>query len=173
MNFDSNTNKLLILYALDQMGFPVKSDVIEEMMSATDLINSFDCRAALNELISSGQIVNMATKNNTARYTISSNSKEGLAAFYTRIPTSAREKAAAYIKENRTKLGRKQEYLSDYFKNADGTYSVILKIESAEFTLMDLKLIIPDRNKAKWIYKNWATKAPIIYEGIYDSLIMD
>ena len=61
--------------------------------------------------------------------------------------------------------------ISDYYKNTDGTYTVALKIESAACTLMDLKIIVQDRRKAKWIHNNWADKAPIIYEHIHETLI--
>ena len=63
--------------------------------------------------------------------------------------------------------------LSDYFKNDDGTYTVILKIlpSTEQQPLLELKLNIPSRITAKWIYKNWKDKAAVIYELINENLI--
>ena len=69
------------------------------------------------------------------------------------------------------KYRKKQDYFSDYYKNADGTYTVVLKIESNTMPLMELKLNIQNRNTAKWIFKNWADKAPQVYEFIQENLV--
>ena len=37
--------------------------------------------------------------------------------------------------------------------------------------LLELKLNIPSRITAKWIYKNWKDKAAVIYELINENLI--
>jgi hypothetical protein len=70
-------------------------------------------------------------------------------------------------------LKRSQEYVSEYSKNSDGTYSVVLKIKEPILTssLLEIKLKTPNRQSAVDASKRWKDKAPNIYEAIYDSLL--
>lgn len=66
---------------------------------------------------------------------------------------------------------QKQEYFSDYFKNDDGSYTVLLRILDKNLVIMELKFIVASRNNAKWIVKNWGDKAAQIYGVLYESLM--
>jgi hypothetical protein len=70
-------------------------------------------------------------------------------------------------------LKRSQEYVSEYSKNSDGTYTVVLKIKEPVLTssLLVLKLKAPNRQAAVEASKRWKDKAPNIYEVIYDNLL--
>ena len=76
-----------------------------------------------------------------------------------------------YCKENRLNHRKKQEYFSDYFKNDDGSYTVLLRILDKNLVIMELKFIVASRNNAKWIVKNWGDKAAQIYGVLYESLM--
>lgn len=82
-----------------------------------------------------------------------------------------RDSITEHVKKNRLIYRRKQDYSSDYFKNSDGTYTVVLKIESVTVPLLELKLNVQNRNTAKWIFKHWSDKALSIYELIHDNLV--
>ena len=56
-------------------------------------------------------------------------------------------------------------------KNADGTYTVIMRINNDITTLMELKLVVANRQLAKYLYKSWVDKASTTYSLIYDNLI--
>ncbi len=165
-------SKLIILYFFDQMEVPLKENIINDIFSEhSNWIPYTEFRSCFEELVKQGLIYNSAPKTAEPRYGITVESREGLTYFYTKIPMSIRDEISSVIKKNRLSYKKKQEYLADYYKNADGTYTVALKIDSAACTLMDLKIVVQDRRKAKWIYNNWAEKAPIIYEHIHETLI--
>ena len=84
-----------------------------------------------------------------------------------------REKITAYAQDNRMNFKRSQEYVSEYSKNPDGTYSVTLKIKEPILTstLLQIKLKAPNRASAVEATKRWTDKAPAIYENIYDNLL--
>lgn len=50
---------------------------------------------------------------------------------------------------------RKQEYASDYQKNPDGTYDVLLKIIEPNEPALEIKINVPNRTIAKHIDKKW------------------
>lgn len=173
MQIDNNnqTNKLAILYILDQMATPLKENVLSSMVLDNNWMNLIDFRTALSEMLNAGLVINMTPNNSEPRYGITLPGREGLDNFYSSIPISLRQEIAEHIKKNRLIYRKKQEYIADYYKNKDGTYTVTMKIESSSCTLMDLKIVVQSRSTAKRIYNTWAEKASIIYEHIYDNLI--
>ncbi len=164
-------NKLILLYALDKMEVALQESVILDMVTENNWLNYMDCKVALTDLIKNNMITNVATKGCNPRYAITSDSREGLKHYFVEIPSSLRENIAEIIKLNKIKYRKKQDYISDYYKNTDGTYTVVLKIESTNTPLMDLKLVVQNRNKAKWLFKNWSEKASTLYEFILENLI--
>ena len=168
---DTTLNKLILLYALDKMEVALQESVILDMVTENDWLSYMDCKVALTDLIKNNMITNVATKGCNPRYAITSDSREGLKHYFVNIPSSLRENIAEVIKLNKIKYRKKQDYSSDYFKNSDGTYTVVLKIESATTPLMDLKLVVQNRTKAKWLFKNWSDKASTLYEFILENLM--
>ena len=164
-------NKLILLYALNKMEVALQESVILDMVTENNWLNYMDCKVALTDLIKNNMITNVATKGCNPRYAITSDSREGLKHYFVEIPSSLRENIAEIIKLNKIKYRKKQDYFSDYYKNTDGTYTVVLKIESTNTPLMDLKLVVQNRNKAKWQFKNWSEKASTLYEFILENLI--
>ncbi len=55
--------------------------------------------------------------------------------------------------------------------NKDGTYTVYLKIIEPAQPVLELKLVVPNRQIAKDIYKKWGEKAIDVYRNIYESLV--
>lgn len=91
--------------------------------------------------------------------------------FFVRIPSSLREVVSDNVKLNRMNYKRKQEYASDYQKNADGTYDVLLKIIEPNEPALEIKINVPNRTIAKHIDKKWEEKAAGAFRIIYDYLI--
>ena len=55
--------------------------------------------------------------------------------------------------------------------NKDGTYTVFLKIVEPSQPILELKLVVPNRQTAKDIYRKWEEKAGIVYATVYDCLV--
>ena len=104
-------------------------------------------------------------------YVISGEGRESLNNFYINIPKSIRNDISAFVKSNSGKLRNRQECKSDYFQNADGTYTVFLKILAPVQPMLELKFVVPDKKTAQNIYKNWECKASDLYSAIYETLV--
>lgn len=166
------TSKLIILYFFDQVEVPLKEEIVNEIfLEHSNWLPYTEYRSCFEELVKQNLLVNLTPKASEPRYGITVSSREGLTYYYTYIPMSVRDEISSVVKKNRISYKKRQEYISDYYKNTDGTYTVQLKIDSAAYTLMDLKIVVQDRRKAKWIHNNWADKAPVIYEHIHENLI--
>ncbi|MDR3293071.1 MAG: DUF4364 family protein [Clostridiales bacterium] len=168
--FDIAVSKLIVLFTVEQMEFPAAEETLLEVCSTVnEWLEYFVCKSAVKELAETGLLYN--PHNNKKLYTITADGKACLAHFFHRIPVSLRDEITAYIKDNRQKYKRKQEYTGDYYKNTDGTYTLILKINDSVNTIMELRLVVQNRHDAKWIYKNWVDKASLVYAAVYDILV--
>ncbi len=172
MMTNATTNKLILLYIFDQMETPLSEETLIEICNENDWLSYMDCKQAISELINSSFITNVG-KTSSPIYVITNDGSSCLIHFPNKIPLSIRESIKEEVSKNRINYRKRQEYFSDYFKNDDGTYTVILKIlpSTEQQPLLELKLNIPSRITAKWIYKNWKDKAAVIYELINENLI--
>lgn len=163
-------NKIILLYVMDCMEIPLKIDTLTEICDANNWVGYMDCRDCVYDLIDAGHIVNIS-KNNYKLYVLSNQGKECLGIFYSEIPLSKRDEIKAKVKEQRCHYRRLQDYFSDYYMNDDGSYTVVLRINTPSQPLLDLKLCVQNKQRAKWLYKNWIEKAPMIYEFLHTQLL--
>ena len=173
---ENTISKLKLLFVLDKMEIPLtENNIIDICTSSNNWFTYLDVKEAMYELLNVKFICEEKIDGEETRYSITFDGRNCLSHFYYRIPQDIREKITNYAQENRMNLKRSQEYVSEYTKNSDGTYSVILKIKEPILTssLLELKLKAPTRQSAVEASKRWTEKAPTIYENIYDSLLDD
>lgn len=167
---DKALNKVIMLFVMDCMEIPLKIDTLTDICDANKWVGYMDCKDCVYDLIDVGHIVNIS-KNNEKLYVLSNQGKECLSIFYREIPLSKRDEIKATVKEQRCHYRRLQDYFSDYYMNDDGSYTVILRINSPAQPILDLKLCVQNKNRAKWLYKSWIDKAPFVYEFIHQQLL--
>lgn len=174
MRVDINLQlRLIMLFVYDKMEVPLTKDTVMQMCSIdNDWIPYMDCINTVNNLISMEFIIENGTVNNQQMYSLTADGRLCLGYFYTKILFSLRERINDYIKQNRSRYKKLQEYVADYIKNEDGTYTVIMKIESKP-TIMEIKLNVDTRDRAENIYESWRDKASTVYESIYELLIAE
>lgn len=163
-------NKIIMLFVMDCMEIPLKIDTLTEICHVNNWVGYMDCKDCAGDLIENGYIVNIS-KNNDKLYKLSNIGKECLNTYYSSILLSMRDEIKATVKEQRCHYRRLQDYFSDYFMNEDGSYTVILRINSPAQPLLDLKLCVQNKQRAKWLYKNWIDKAPSVYEFLHAQLL--
>ena len=129
-----------------------------------------DCQPVLSQLLDCNWIYNVSSESEPL-YTITPDGRVCLANFFINIPASTREEISLFIKKNRAKYRRKQECVADYYMNKDGTYTVFLKIIEPAQPVLELKLVVPNRQIAKDIYKKWDEQATGVYRIIYENLV--
>ena len=171
---DNTIQKIKLLFLLEKMEIPLtENNLIDICTSSNNWFTYLDLKEAMFELLQVGFIIENQVENEESRYSITFDGRNCLSHFYFRIPKDTREKMMAYAGENRMNFKRSQEYVSEYSKNNDGSYSVNLKIKEPALTttLLELKIKTPTRNSAIEASKKWKDKAPQVYEYIYDNLL--
>lgn len=168
---DALLNKLILLFVFDKMECPLTENTIIDMCcSSNNWISYMDCKPIITQLLDHGFIYKIAQSGDSL-YNITPDGRVCLADFFVQIPTSIRENISRFVKINRTKYRKKQEFNADYYMNKDGTYTVSLKIVEPGHTMLELKMVVPNRVTAKNIYSKWEDKGGNIYELIYDNLV--
>lgn len=169
---ESTNNKLLLLFVLDKLEMPISEELLLEICSIDNLwIPYLYCKQILHELINSGFVTKVQTNNNGFLVALTTDGRTCLAHFYNDIPVSVQEDVAAFIKEHRINYRKKQEFQADYFRNADGSFTVSLKILEVSQPLVDLKFVVANRAIATSIYNSWNDKAPEVYRALFDILV--
>ncbi len=169
---DNTVQKIKLLFVLDKMEIPLtENNIVDICTSSNNWFSYLDLKESLIELTEVGFIYKNS-QDEEQRFTITYEGRNCLSHFYYRIPKDTREKITAYATENRMNFKRSQEYVSEYFKNSDSTYTVFLKIKEPMTTtsLLEIKLKAPNRQSALDASKKWKHKAPLIYENIYENL---
>lgn len=162
--------KLIVLYMLRKVKFPLSYAQISEFILGKEYMTYFSLQTVLSELAES-EHVTVDTKSNTSYYTLTHAGEEALIYFKNRIPRSFRSEIDLYMKENYQKLKDASAILSDYYKNTAGEYSVHCRVKEKYTDLIDLTLSVPDEVQAKSMCLKWNQKCQAIYEFIMKELL--
>lgn len=169
---ETSVNKLIVLFVFDKMEAALSERTIVEMCTTgNNWLNYMDCMELLPKLLDDGFICLASSPDDEPLYSITSDGRESLNNFYINIPKSIRNEIDAFIKKNSGKLRNRQECKADYYQNADGSYTVFLKILAPIQPMLELKYVVPDKKTAQNIYKNWESKASELYSAIYETLV--
>lgn len=177
---DATVNKLTLLFVMDKMEIPLtENSIIDICTSRNSWLSYMECKEILWQLLEVGFLYNTnadATPTDSSeeiRYGITMDGRNALSHFFLRIPQSLREQITQFVKENRMSFKRSQEYVSDYYKNPDGSYTIVLKIKEPLISqpLLEIKLKTPNRHSAIVACKKWKDKAPNVFEYLYDSIL--
>ena len=177
---DSTVKKLILLFVLDRIEIPLtENSIIDICTSRNNWLGYMDCKEALSQLIDAKFIYRLnegiEQDPKDIRYSITVEGRNCLSHFFTRIRQSTREEISEYAKQNRMVFKRSQEYVYDYFKNTDGSHTVVLRIKEPLLAqpMFEIRLKTSTRNAAVNAGKKWCNKAAQIYEHIFENLISD
>ena len=172
---DNTTMKLILLFVMDKMEIPLTEDsIIDICTSRNAWLRYMDCKDCMWQLLEIGYLAK-TNLGDCDRYNITYEGRNCLSNFYTKIPVSTREEITNFAKENRMDFKRAQEYVGNYFKNNDGSYTICLKIKDPleAQNLFELKIVYPSRKSAIDATKKWKSVAPQIFENIYETLLSE
>ena len=164
-------NKLIILTIFDAINIPLEQSNLLEIVHENGWISLVDFADAFNSLKSTGLIAGIKSKARSERYTITQDGRNCLVSWNTSLPLTQREQIMSVIDKNIIDYRKSQEFVSNYQRNLDGTYSVLLFIKGTTEDVLEIKINVKNREKAKWINETWKDKAPKIFELLQDELV--
>lgn len=178
---DTTVKKLILLFVLDRIEIPLtENSIIDICTSRNTWLNYMDCKEILPQLINAKFVYKLDNGGieqdaKDIRYSITVEGRNCLSHFFTRIRQSTREEISEFAKLNRMVFKRSQEYVYDYFKNNDGSHTVVLRIKEPLLAqpMFEIRLKTSTRSMAVNAGKKWCVKAAQIYEHVFENLISD
>lgn len=166
----STLYKLIILYMLDKVDFPLTNSQISEFIIEREYTNYFTVQQVLSESIDSNLIRLEATYQRSS-YHLTDEGKETIDFFYRDISPAIREEIDTYLSEKKYDLRQDSDIIADYFRNTNQEYSVNLQIKEHNAKLIDLTISVPTEKVAESIANNWVQKNQEVYALIMQHLL--
>lgn len=162
--------KLIILYMLQKVDFPLTNSQISEFILDRGYTTYFTLQSVLSELTQS-EMIHQETIRNTSYYSMTESGEEALHYFQNRISKQIRDDVDQYIAENKMQLRDDVSVIADYFKNTADEYSVRCVVKEKYANPIDLTITVPDEAQARTVCRNWKQKCQKIYETVMKELL--
>ena len=142
--------KLIILYILDKVDFPMTNVQITNFLLEKDYTTYFNTQQTLSDLVDD-EFIRRETLNNTSMYRITDSGRETLSFFQSSVSLAIRTEIDQYISENQ--------------------YIARLQVLERGLAIIDLNLIVSSKEAADHICTQWKKKSSDIYGYIISSLL--
>ena len=161
--------KLIVLYMLDRVSFPMTGAQISDFMLEKEYTNFMTLQQIISELTQAGMISTQSIRNRT-HLSITTEGKETLRFFENRIGEAIKTDVKTYLQENEFDLRNEVSVLADYYKATSGEYEARLVAKDRGISLIDMTLSVPTKDLAENICDNWQKKNHDVYQFIIKEL---
>lgn len=162
--------KLIILYMLDRVDFPLTNSQISEFILDKEYTTYFKLQQAISELHSAEMIREENTLNRTL-YHITEEGTQTISYFKNKISPAIQEDIESFLAKKKYDLKNESSVKADYYKNTAGEFSVRMQVIENEVPLIDLTLSVPTESEAQKVAMNWQTANDSIYALIMEKLL--
>ena len=157
--------KLIVLYMLDKVAFPLTQSQISEFVLDRDYTNYLTLQQVISELIETNLVTAHTTLNRT-QLTITKEGKDSLGFFEGRISDAIKQEIIDFFKENSMELRNEVSVVSNYYKSVNGEYEAVLTAKDGDSTLVEIKLSVPTPQIASEICDNWSKRNQEVYQTL-------
>lgn len=163
-------NKLVVLYMLNRVTFPITVAQISDFLLEQEYTDFLTLQQVVNELKDAGLITSETVRNRTY-LTITSEGRETLQLFKTRISSIDRREIDAYFKKKEFSLRNEIAVQGKYYKSVSGGFDTHLVIEEGDSRLIELTIPVPTEEIASNVCENWQKKNLEIYQYLTGQLL--
>ncbi len=163
-------NKLIILYTVNSFQIPLTNSQLTDSIMKLDLMNYFELQQYISDLVESSML-EYSESDDVFYYLITESGKSSLEYFDGRIFDNVKKKISNMANQAKSKIERSREVFSDYTKNGEHDYTVTLKVQENDFTLINLEINLVSNKQAKLVCQNWQEHASKAYPEILNILL--
>ena len=161
--------KLIILYMLDKVDFPLTNSQISEFILNEGYTNYFTLQQTISELAESGFVREESTHSRTF-YHLTEEGAQTLHFFKNDISPAIQDDIDTFLTKKKYELKNEVSVKADYYQNSKGDYSVRCQVFEQGSTLIDLTITAPTEAEAQTMSNNWTKKNQEVYAAIMASL---
>ena len=164
--------KLMNLYMLHQVNFPLTNAQLSNFFLDREYTTYFTLQQALNELLDAG-LVKKETMRNSSRYEITKEGEETLEFFGKNISPAIVSDMDEYLKQNRFRMRNEVGLISDFYKSTNQDYIVHCEVREGKAVLVNLDISVPDKEQAEIMCNHWKDRSQEIYAYVMKSLMSE
>ncbi|MCD7724040.1 MAG: DUF4364 family protein [Clostridiales bacterium] len=161
--------KLIILYMLDRVTFPLTKAQVSDFILEKEYTNFLTLQQATAELTDTGLVAAESNRNRTY-LEITEEGRKTLSFFGSRINHSIKSEIDAFLRDHEVEMRNEVSILSDYNRASSGEYEAHLKAKEKGVTVVEVTLSVPDEDTASAICANWQQKNQEIYQYLIRKL---
>lgn len=151
--------KILILFIMARMKYPVDIQQIYELCYQDDSLSYFDVCTAVPEMVSSGHLA----PTEDGKYVITGKGREDEETTREDIAFSVRQNAENAIDRFNRQVHRSGFVKTQIEPQENGEYAVMMSLSDAMGALMTMTLTAPDRRQAVRLSRLFEKKAEAVY----------
>ena len=162
--------KLIVLYMMKKVDFPLTNAQISEFVLDKGYTTYFKLQQAISELIDSDFIEEETVQNRTF-FHITEDGSETIQFFKNNISPAIQQDIDEFLKEKKYELKNETSVKADYYRNTNMEFSVRRQVMENDLPLIDLTLNVPTETEAETIMNNWKKKNEEIYALVMEKLL--
>ena len=151
--------KVLILFVMARVSYPVTVSEIYELCYQDDCLSYFDVCTAVPEMVKSGHLKELKDE----RYAITEKGKADGSLTEDSIAFTVKQRAENAVARYNRQIRRSSFVKTQVIPREGGDYSVIMSLDDEVGNLMTLELAAPDQRQAVRLGKLFEKKAEMVY----------
>lgn len=161
--------KLIILYMLDRVSFPLTKAQVYDFILGKEYTNFLTLQQAISELDDAG-LISAKSVGNRTNLLITAEGRQTLGYFGNRVSCAIKQDVDTYLRENELELRNETSVQATYYKSTSGEYEAELTARDKGVSLINLRLSVPVEEMAVSICDNWQKKSLEIYQYLTHEL---
>lgn len=161
--------KLIILYMLNRVNFPLTKSQLGDFMLEKEYTNFLTLQQVISELIEARLIKAQSIRNRT-HLSVTEEGRDTLVFFENRLSDTIKKDIDTYLQEHELAMRNEVSVMGDYYKSTSGEYEAHLVAKDRGIRLVDITLSVPVEELAASICDNWQRKNQEIYKYLVEQL---
>lgn len=161
--------KLIILYMLDRVPFPLTKAQIFDFILLHDYTDYLTLQQIMSELMDADMVQAKSMRNRT-HLSLTDEGHQTLEMFRKRLSDTTVKQIDSFLADNEVELRNEVSIQSNYYKATSGEYEAHLLALDRGIAIVDLKMSVPDPEIASEICNNWEKNAQEIYQILVERL---
>ena len=171
MNTEATTlYKLMVLYMLSKVNFPLSNNQISEFMLDKQYTTYFTMQEVLNSLADDG-FIRVITYRNSTQYRLTTEGADTISFFSSKISNAIRDDIDEYLRTNKYDMKCEVGTISDYYKSTTGDYIAHCQVKEGDTNLIELNIAVPLEEQADTICSKWRDSSQEIYDFVMHKLM--
>lgn len=162
-------NKLIILFILNRISFPITTAQISDFILEKEYADFLTLHQSITELTDTEMIRANSVLHRTY-LTITEEGEKTLLLFQSRLSYATKQEIKEFFNEKEYELRNEVSILANYYKNTSGDYEAILTAKEKDSTLVKISLAVPTKEMAADICEKWQKNNEEIYQYLVEKL---